>query len=80
MCNQADLERCAELCARMAEDDSFAGRREALQEMSLVFQQLAAEEARLETMIRDLDAFFTETDEAADSGPLPKPTTSSHLH
>jgi hypothetical protein len=77
MCNQRDFRRFAELCIRLAEDDGFVGRRDALEQMGLVFRQLAAEEARLEALIRDIDTFFAEP---ADACPQPPPWTPSRLH
>lgn len=88
MCNQQDFRRYADLCTRLAEDDDCVGRRDALRQMCLVFRQLAAEEARLDALIRDIDTFFAEPAKPAfaepakpaDCRPRRPPATPSRLH
>lgn len=60
MSNQQDFLRYAEQCSRMAEDGDVAGRRDALETMSHVWRQLAAEEERIADLIREIDKCFSE--------------------
>jgi hypothetical protein len=58
MSNQQEFLGFAEQCSQMAEEGEVAERRDALERMAHVWRQLAAEEERIEDLVRAVDQLF----------------------
>lgn len=80
MSKQQEFLQFADQCERMADPGDIASRFDALAAMARAWRQLAADEERLDNLIRDVDAFFAEPADSVTGRRRWAPDASTRIH